>query len=77
MNEAKRLAGALILAFASQDDDALAAALRAVLAHGQPVQVMLALADTSADLLVQLHGDGWQEALQGALLAAAAEEVTE
>ncbi len=73
MSRAKQQAGALMLAFATKDDVALAAALREVHAHGRPVDVILALADTAADLLMQLHGDGWQEALRGALLAAAAE----
>lgn len=75
MNEHKTLAGALILAFASRSDLALNGALEGVRAYGNPVAVMLALADTAADLLVQLHGDGWQEALQDALIAAATEGV--
>lgn len=69
-HEHKSLAGALILACATQDTQGLRAALEGVREYGKPVDVMLSLADTAAYLMVQLHGDGWREALQAALVEA-------
>ena len=71
VGEHQAVAGALITASANQDGEALLVALRAVREHGDPVGVMLVLAATAADLLVELCGDAWPDALRTALLPAA------
>lgn len=74
MSEHKSLAGALILAHGTRDGQALLATLHAVQEHGKPAEVMLALAATAADLLIELCGDDWQAALQHALLEVNADQ---
>lgn len=75
MTEHKALAGALIYAHAAEDGEALAEALRGIRDYGKPVDVMLALAATAAELLIDLCGDEWRESLSDALLDLAAGEV--
>jgi len=67
-HEHKALAGALIYAHADRDGEALLTALRGVRDHGDPTAVMLALAATAAELLIDLCGDDWREALSDALM---------
>lgn len=77
MAEHNSLAGALIFAHAAQDGEALMTALKAVNDDGAPALVMLALAATAANLLVELHGEAWPEAMRAMLLTEAAGRDTE
>lgn len=69
----KTIAGALIFAFGEQDSEGLMRALNDMRAHGKPVDVAFALADTAAAALQQVHGDAWRDALNLALLDESAE----
>jgi hypothetical protein len=72
--EVKQVARRLIYAAADQDMGQVLDALRGFHPSGN-VRLVLALADTAAAALQELHGEGWRDALNLAMLAASVEEV--
>ncbi len=75
MSDHKRLAGELILACGDTDGAALLKALHGVRELGDSVSVMLALAETAASGYREVHGDGWRDAVNLAVLDASVEGV--
>ena len=69
MTDVKQVAGRLIYAAADQDMNQVIDALRGFHPRGN-LALLLALADTAAAALEQVHGDGWRDALSFALLDA-------
>ncbi|GAA3211184.1 hypothetical protein [Microbacterium terregens] len=74
MADVKQVAGRLIYAAADQDMGQVLDALRGFAPCGN-VALILALADTAAAALEELHGEDWRDALNMAMLAASVEEV--
>ena len=63
-----------MFAIADQDQRALLDALREV-PKERNLELILCLADTANSALESLHGDGWRDALNVAVLAASVERV--
>ena len=74
MADVKQTAGRLMLAVADQDRDQLLEALRGFHPSGN-LALIVALADTAVAALEALHGDGWRDALNMAMLDASVEGV--
>lgn len=74
MTDVQQVAGRLIYAAADRDMGQVLDAVRGFAPSGN-LSLILALADTAAAALEQLHGDGWRDALSWSMLAASVEEV--
>jgi hypothetical protein len=74
MSDPRETAGRLIFAVADHNGRGLIDALRDV-GRDETFALVMALADTAAHALQALHGDGWRDALNLAMLAASIEEV--
>ena len=73
MTNVKQTAGRLILGVGDQDRQQITDALRGFHPSGN-LDLVLVLADTAAAALEALHGDGWQSALNMAMLDAELDE---
>ncbi|GAA1962616.1 hypothetical protein [Microbacterium aquimaris] len=74
MANAQQTAGALIFGTADRDMKQIAAAIRDYPREGN-LALMLALAETAALALEQLHGDDWRQALSVAMLDAELDDI--